>query len=1696
MANDKNGLKVTTLEDVIAAVQGGGGIQSKYNFMLDDQPIKISKETGLEGVRYTVPKSAVYDRLSDGTYIPKFENFKGAEGNEDRLARQQSSWEQALHGVTKNLIKAGSYALDATVGTAYGIFSSIKEGDWDEMWNNEISNSLDDFNKQLDNNLVNYYTEEERQRGLLAAIPGFGATNFWFNDVGNGLAFVGGVLLPEVAIGVLSGGTSVGVGAGKIGFKFGKGLGRTVAKETAEATAKQGAKGTLGTLKSISGYNNYKKGAEVMRKYQTAIYGKKFGDVVGTGMFLARSSNFEAGMEARHNFHDAIGTYFRDFEDKNGRLPSYEEASNFIKDAQTAANGVYVANLAILSVSNAVMFSNKFNIGVQTGKKTRNFGNRFIGLGVKSTPGGKAVFKEATRGQKILGNSYFILGKPITEGIYEEGFQGVAGRTMQNWLDAKYNPEVESAYNIWSSLTDAFAEQYSSADGWKEMGIGMIIGSLGGTMQGQGIPGVKNNSRKSREKQIKSEVESMNAGRDNLIASLNQATGMSNFGKLVDSKSENMQTTSVENSVLNKEFIESQERVKSRREIRDDYDAIVDGMQLTDSQIDIIGEDNIGAYKTSLKESFKEDMKAHSFAKKAVAALGLDRQYISQHKKRGVRNTEGNLMEIQDALVQNIMIGKGALQGAKSAAQQISDLTGIDGVFSILEHYNNLTEKQKENVKVRKVKQKNLDELKERALKYQNNLAGIQVGRRFKDSTNNERALKASQEVVLIQEAIRNLENEIESIDKSLDESAKAQNFNLEGAVNIDQAQSIEDVIESLDNLDLFVDSLKNSGRSQDAMLLSSLLDEYKMYSDAHRGMVENYHRMKDTNFFSSKEGKGLINSILGSEYNMSDEFREILEKNDKFIDDSLKKIGINRGESVAKYMEKVLEKNENLSDREKYRIESIIRLQLGYEAIGKKIDQLAEDTRFNSSAKEMSPSPLEGDTVALINKLDSKTKDLSNVQVLESLISDILSELDRFKLGKVDQPAIDALERQLKELEAERDAFDKEGLKNKESEIKNSIKEEKAKETPDEEVIKTFEQELEQVQSELKNDIDSRIKDVSEELENTKRRKSIKIVKSHEYIRLNELNKKKVEEGLTEDEQLELDELAEDVDQWITISGIITEDLRLSDLIEQLNVLKNTEISEVEKVSMSSSEDVIDSVHIPDKTGRVYYNLAQTYDSVTATMNPKEGKVEISGMTWRAFIEEAGIPIEKIELDKSGEKPIGGVITLDKQGNILITPEDVEAINDIGNILILPTSEGLTTNYSTVLKHTKNDDGTSTITPLKSNFNQDFKENRAKGRSKEAYRLTPMDSNAVYDMQVGDEVTLEVSPADEYNQKLLNAYKKANASKSKNKAASVEKAIKELQDGLVIRVVTKSGKFVGVLKGKRSTGVVSEDLAANFEGLRDSIVNDKDFIDGLINIGRKAKVQIPGTITVNNVLTGFPTFNFKKTVDGVAVESRPLSDQDINKVVDIGYIEGGVQNTQSGKKDANTTFLNKTIENAKPNTKIPFIVVQKGNMRIALPVKIDPNRKEGLEEFERIYNSEASVIDKAVALNKFMASRGVDITKPGNSFVGVGANHNVTDEFFNIKLAELEGIEYYRDLKSWADPKKDMATLLKDGVTVDVDVHNPVHSPKVSLDFSKLNIDKTTVKTPNAATTNTKTTNSRVQNLNQSIKNAKDKDC
>ena len=1010
-----------SLEEVQKKIQNQNNPRSTNNNVSMESTFKnLQQNRGIQDVKFDLNTDAVYDRLSDGSYIAKFPTYSSGVGEEDRLAKSQSTTEKVLYGLGKNATKALAYAVDATVGTVYGLANGISKGSMSAVWDNEFSNSLDDFNKRLDNKLPNYYSDEEKSMNILQSM---GTANFWFNDVAGGMAFVVGALLPELAIGAATGGASFAVGMGRA-------AGRTYARGL--------SKGIVGkALNKVDDTLRYSQGRQVIRQKYAEIFGKKVGDIASTAGFLVRTSNFEAGMEARHNFKEAMDTYYQSFEDMNGRPPSMEEAIKFTDEARVAANGVYGANMVILGVSNAAMFGKAFDLRLpRVGKKTENFFNRALGLGTKTLEDGTRVMRGANRTQKLVGNTYKILSKPAIEGLYEEGMQGVAGKTMQNYLEETYDPNRDYSTTMFSHFLDAMSEQYTSKEGWKEIGIGMIIGFAGGAIQpgaiksGEAFAGLGKNSRASREKQIQSELETVNKGiealQENIAYTITPGKGPRTLRAMnkaslasesrVAIEDENF-TPDVDNTKLSLSFIQSQEHIKSSREIVEDFNRIIDNTQFSEEQVAEL--ENIGIsveqHKESLKEDFNRVRKDYNFAKKSIEAIGLDRK---------LKDTPANLQDIGDAMIYNIVLGRNALAKGQQVGKEIENIIGKTGLASHIEFYNNLSTEEKQKVEELKREKAKLKSLQDQALEQQNKLANISPRRVGKDT---DQSLKSDYEkttalYVVTTQKVGETQARIDSLTEALDKQFQSSKFSLGEKTDSDLSYSVADIVEQMDYLDTYVDSLNSAGKNVEANAIQGLILDFKTYHDFHREMVNNHRNMMDTNYFSSKDGMSLVEALVGPRYKMSEDFKKIIEENNETIDKSLGLVGVRGKATVQEELTKAIQDNPEISEREKFRLESIIRLMLSANSMNTAIARLDAINTIPEATKTNGLF-VEGDTVQLRQRLDINKEGLSSQEILDKTIDKILAEIDFLKNNATNQQKISRLEKELGELKAQRDS-------------------------------------------------------------------------------------------------------------------------------------------------------------------------------------------------------------------------------------------------------------------------------------------------------------------------------------------------------------------------------------------------------------------------------------------------------------------------------------------------------------------------------------------------------------------------------------------------------------------------------------------------------------------------------------------------
>lgn len=1019
-------------EEIKAVLNTPGSSLKSLENPLDklSQGAWIQDPTVLKPIKYDVPMDSIYDRLSDGSYIKKFDNYLGATGNEDRLGRQQSTAEQWGHGLAKMGAKTINYALDATVGTIYGIGQAIDGGKFDKFWNNDFSNKLDDWNKSLDNGLANYYTDEQKSMSVIRKL---GTANFWANDFAGGLAFVGGALLPEIALAALTGGATIAGSAAKIGFKSGlksamKIAGRELAEEAFDPTNYlQKSKGLFGkeTFNAVEAAKSAKTldgGLDLLKATNRANYLGTAGRVADTALFLTRTSAFEAGMEARHNFKESVETYTNKFADKNGRLPTADELEKFTKAAVSGANAVFGANMAILSVSNAAMFGKAFNIkGIQkVGQKLEGLENRILGIGTKTELVDgvlRTTVNQATKGQKLIGNAYKVLSKPAIEGLYEEGFQGVAGKTMQNYLENKYVNKNES-YGYFSALGEAFKDQYTTNEGWTEMMVGMLIGGTAGAVtsplskvaskiSGQedtspgflgSIPGVGKNSRKAAQMAMQEKADAINKGVDTL-RSMNRASSAKNFRDQLDSG--NSAAMGFDEALLNREFIKSQDSLKTPKQILEDFTTIIEHTDFNDNGIsDIIGEENVQAYKTKLVEDFKTSIDNHTRAAKTVEALNLGNRLKDA--------TLGNQLELEDNIETMLYLGLDSKNSAARIGAEIDTLIGESGTYNAMQFFDSISADHADKIESLNRATKELATAKKLAEQYGLELTGLRQSKRT-TAQSEARYNQISEKAALAAEQVLKLEAERDQLESVLKETVDPELLGKAG-------NDIASVIEKIESLDKYQDALRKAGRVQEANAIAYKVKQFKMYSDMSRESATFFTKMTDQNFFETKIGKDYKDAVIGKPYKMSKELFTLIEENDALVDRALSERGLvgNRTE----IMQQLLEGNDQLSEREKYKIASLYRMVLTAQNLNR-IKQEIQDDIVTYSAEET--SGIEGDSIEVAESINIRQEDLGTLALLNEAIDKILSQVEFIRGNSKAAEQVEKLEKQLDELKQQK---------------------------------------------------------------------------------------------------------------------------------------------------------------------------------------------------------------------------------------------------------------------------------------------------------------------------------------------------------------------------------------------------------------------------------------------------------------------------------------------------------------------------------------------------------------------------------------------------------------------------------------------------------------------------------------------------
>ncbi len=411
---------------------------------------------------------------------------------EEVRAQRQSLAEKWGNGAAKAGITLVGAIGENTVGTALGI------GDWvfsgfdsfsESMANNPIGLLADEANKWAQEELPNYYTQEElAQKGTLAEL---GSANFWADKFLNGAAYS----LGSIASMYLTGGTGL--------------FGATARAAGLSARMSRGL-AAYNVAKAVKARKTVRQ-ALPAAKATAARVGTQIGRLeAGFTMSMA-----EAAVESRETRNSVKETLLEEAKKRKAALTGEMNWENVTLDdreldqielqAGEAEGAAFYANMAVLAPTNSIMFnkmiapfrtSTNFNRVVRDATKDIRTYTEFA----KTLPQG--IRQAAIAGRVALPFVENAIAEGFQEGMQYAISQGVSDYELRKFKSSGAGELVESLMESGrlSAMLDASGDILNRAkDSFEdpEARSQMLVGAMVGLITG-GLGSVRENIQRSK----------------------------------------------------------------------------------------------------------------------------------------------------------------------------------------------------------------------------------------------------------------------------------------------------------------------------------------------------------------------------------------------------------------------------------------------------------------------------------------------------------------------------------------------------------------------------------------------------------------------------------------------------------------------------------------------------------------------------------------------------------------------------------------------------------------------------------------------------------------------------------------------------------------------------------------------------------------------------------------------------------------------------------------------------------------------------------------------------------------------------------------------------------------------------------------------------------------------------------------------
>lgn len=582
------------------------GKQTSYGEVIAGNQQSSAADFGVFGKGRTIKLDEAYDFLSDGNIgLAKFKSYMPGRDNEDYYGRRQTTWNKAVKGIGKLVTKTALYGVSGVVGIIPAAYNLIKTGTLSSAFDNDFTRTINDIDERINHSLPHYYTREERDMGFLQSL---GTANFIFNDViGNGLSFTTGAILSAYftcGMGV----SSLGAVGAKVGMKV---AGKMAASKIAASAVK-------------SAFGAYRAGA---------MYGRAIGNMAKVGVNTFVGAGWESAVEAQSFMKDSESKYKEYFKNMYGRNPNQSEMAEFKSSISDTANSIFLANMGIVGLSNYLLlgkylgvdtgFASKYIPGLKGVSDTyggsKSFIDRYLfGLGTKKVAGdaGRLQTIKANLFQKSLAIVWNVSKRPISEGVWEEGMQGIAQLMGEDFIRSRYDKTyLDATSSIVDSFSKAIAEQFTTKEGLKEIGIGALIGGLFGARNGAfGLY-----ERRNKERTINTDVEKFNS--NNAFTSQSVKDSMRNLAEF------NAQMNDPESDYYSK--FELSDRMGMLGDMANNFRSMVKSLDESELASEMkVDEETVKKYKEDIIKDFDKKLanykKASSFAEAITAETSSD----------------------------------------------------------------------------------------------------------------------------------------------------------------------------------------------------------------------------------------------------------------------------------------------------------------------------------------------------------------------------------------------------------------------------------------------------------------------------------------------------------------------------------------------------------------------------------------------------------------------------------------------------------------------------------------------------------------------------------------------------------------------------------------------------------------------------------------------------------------------------------------------------------------------------------------------------------------------------------------------------------------------------------------------------------------------------------------------------------------